>query len=105
MLLSEIGGWSYKIPEHSFNREKTYGYRKYENREKFRDDLRALYLEQVLPLIPRGLCGTIYTQVSDVEDETNGLLTFDRKIRKILPEEFADIGPLLQKAIGRTADR
>ena len=104
LLLSEIGGWSYMIPEHSFNLEKTYGYRKYENREKFRDDLRALYLEQVLPLIPRGLCGTIYTQVSDVEDETNGLLTFDRKIRKILPEEFADIGPLLQKAIGRTAD-
>ncbi len=105
LLLSEIGGWSYKIPEHSFNREKTYGYRKYENREKFRDDLRALYLEQVLPLIPRGLCGTIYTQVSDVEDETNGLVTYDRKIRKILPEEFADIAPLLQKAVGGTSDR
>ncbi|MBR6088836.1 MAG: hypothetical protein IKP86_02810, partial [Anaerolineaceae bacterium] len=99
LLLSEIGGWSYKIPEHSFNLEKTYGYRKYENRDAFIRDLRALYLEQVLPLIPRGLCGTVYTQVSDVEDETNGLLTFDRREEKVSPGEFADIGMRLQKEI------
>ena len=52
-----------------------------------------------VPLISKGLCGTIYTQVSDVEDETNGILTYDRRICKILPEEFADIAPLLQKSI------
>ena len=98
MLLSEIGGWSCKIPEHSFNQEKTYGYRKYKDRKEFVRDLRALYLEQVLPLIPKGLCGTVYTQVSDVEDETNGLLTFDRRAAKILPEEFADIARILQNA-------
>ena len=30
-----------------------------------------------------GLCGAVYTQVSDIEEETNGLLTYDRKVRKV----------------------
>ena len=99
-LLSEIGGWCLKYPEHSFNTEKTYGYRKYDTREQFVSDLRALYLNQVLPLISQGLCGTIYTQVSDVEDETNGLMTFDRKIIKLAPQDLLDIAGLLSEAMG-----
>ena len=39
----------------------------------------------------KGLCATVYTQLSDVEDETNGLLTYDRKEMKIKPEELADL--------------
>ena len=102
LLLSEIGGWSCKIPEHSFDQKKTYGYRKYTDRNKFVKDLRKFYLDQVVSLISKGLCGTIYTQLSDVEDETNGLLTYDRKVLKILPEEFADIADLLQNTAGKT---
>ena len=94
-FLSEFGGWSMKIPEHSFNLDKTYGYKKYEDREQFVRDLRALYLEQVLPLVRKGLCAAVYTQVSDVEDETNGLLTFDRKVSKVTPEEFRDVSEQL----------
>ena len=95
-LLSEFGGWSCKIPEHSYNLEKTYGYKKYADRSAFVTDLRAHYLEQILPQIRRkGLCGVIYTQVSDVEDETNGLLTYDRKVAKIVPEDFLDISERL----------
>ena len=75
-------------------------YRKYTDSTAYIKDLRDLYLNQVIPLISKGLCGTIYTQVSDVEDETNGILTFDRRICKVLPEEFADIAGLLRKAIG-----
>ena len=100
-LLSEFGGYSYKLPEHSFNLEKTYGYRKCPDRESFLRDLRSLYEEQVLPLVPKGLCGAIYTQVSDVEDETNGLLTFDRAVEKLAPEDLADLGPRLQQALTR----
>ena len=98
-FLSEFGGWSLKIPEHSFNLEKTYGYKKYTDRETFVRDLRKLYLEQVLPLIPQGLCAAVYTQVSDVEDETNGLLTFDRKVQKITPGEFRDVSEQLLAAV------
>ena len=95
-LLSEFGGYSFKIPEHSFNLEKNYGYRKCPDRESFVRDLRALYEQQLLPLVSRGLCGAIYTQVSDVEDETNGLLSFDRAVEKLRPEDFADLAPRLQ---------
>ncbi len=98
-LLSEFGGWSLKYPEHSFNPDKTYGYRKYHDRESFVRDLKALYGEQVLPLVMKGLCGAIYTQVSDVEDETNGLLTFDRRAVKVSPEEMGEIAFLLQDAV------
>ena len=98
-FLSEFGGWSLKDPDHSFNTEKTYGYRKYKDRDSFVRDLRELYLGQVLPLIPRGLCAAVYTQVSDVEDETNGLLTFDRKAAKVTPEEFRGVSGRLLEAI------
>ena len=97
-VLSEFGGWSLKIPEHSFNLEKTYGYKKYEDRGQFVRDLRELYLNQVIPLVRDGLCAAVYTQVSDVEDETNGLTTFDRKVAKIAPEEFRDISERLIRA-------
>lgn len=90
IFLSEFGGFSYKILEHSFNTEKTYSYGKFETREEFVKALRKLYKEVNL-LKEKGLCATVYTQVSDVEDETNGLLTYDRKVMKILPEELADI--------------
>ncbi len=97
-FLSEFGGWSCKIPEHSYNLKKTYGYRKYKNRESFVHDLRTMYLERVLPLVRKGLCATVYTQVSDVEDETNGLLTFDRRGANLLPEEFRDVSDRLRAA-------
>ena len=99
-LISEFGGYSYKLSEHSFNLKKTYGYRKYKTREEFVGALRDVYLREVLPLIPEGLCGAIYTQVSDVEDETNGLLTFDRRVRKVFPEELIDVSQMLCSQLG-----
>jgi beta-galactosidase/beta-glucuronidase len=98
-LLSEFGGYCWKLPEHSFNLDKTYGYRQCADRESFVRDLRDLYEKEVLPLVSRGLCGCIYTQVSDVEDETNGLLTFDRAVEKLRPEDFADLAPRLQASL------
>ena len=89
-LLSEFGGFVWKDPAHSFNLEKTYGYRKYETREDFVRELRELY-RSLVPLMRQGLCGAVYTQVSDVEDETNGLLSFDRRVRKISPEELRPV--------------
>ena len=90
-LISEFGGFSYKIDAHSFNLKKTYGYRKYSDREQYVSALQALYRDEILPLARKGLCGAIYTQVSDVEDETNGLLTFDRRAVKVRPEELRPI--------------
>ena len=91
LVLSEFGGYSYKPKGHVFNTEKTYGYAKYENREDFVKAVRNLYLNEVLPLIPKGLCAAVYTQISDVEDETNGIMSYDREVLKIEKQEFTDI--------------
>ena len=98
-LLSEFGGYVWKLPEHSFNTEKTYGYRKFETREDFVQGLRGLY-ETLAALAAEGLCGAVYTQLSDVEDETNGFFTFDRAALKLRPEELRDLAGQLQSAVG-----
>lgn len=82
-VLSEFGGYSYKINEHSFNKDKTYGYKYFTDKESFEKALISLYKEEIIPAIDYGLTATVLTQVSDVEDETNGLLTFDRKVLKV----------------------
>ncbi len=94
-LLSEFGGYVWKDPAHCFNPKKTYGYRIFKTREAFVRGLRDLY-GSLIPLIVQGLCGAIYTQVSDVEDETNGLFTFDREVLKLRPEEFTDLSEQLK---------
>ena len=99
LVLSEFGGYSYKPAGHVANTEQTYGYGRFEEREAFVEALRRLYAEEVLPLIPRGLCAAVYTQVSDVEDETNGLLSYDRRVAKVRPEEFAPISAKLMDAV------
>ncbi len=98
-LLSEFGGYVFKLPEHSFNVKKTYGYKVFRTREAFVSALRKTCLEQLVPLARQGLCGAVWTQVSDVEDETNGLLTYDRRVCKLFPEETTDISAALQAAV------
>lgn len=83
VVLSEFGGYVWKVEEHSFHLGKTYGYRFYPDKESFMDALERLYREEILPAAAQGLSGAIYTQLSDVEDETNGLLTYDRKVLKV----------------------
>ncbi len=95
VFLSEFGGYSFKITEHSFNDEQTYGYKKIETREDFEKDFTALYKEQVIPAIEKGLCATVYTQVSDVEDETNGLLTYDRRVLKVNEQVIRELNDSL----------
>ncbi|MBE6792576.1 MAG: glycoside hydrolase family 2 [Ruminococcaceae bacterium] len=83
LVLSESGGYSCKIEGHAFNLKKTYGYRHFETKEAFADALDTLYRTQIIPAIEDGLCATVLTQVSDVEDEVNGLFTYDRQVCKV----------------------
>ncbi len=96
IILSEFGGYSYKVEGHSFNLEKTYGYRFFKEQAPFEDALVALYEGEIVPLVKTGLCGAIYTQISDVEDETNGLLTYDRRVLKVTPEKMLQIAKMLK---------
>ena len=96
LVLSEFGGYTYKPEGHVFNTEETYGYGKFDNMEAYADAVEKLYLTEVLPAIGRGLCAAIYTQVSDIEDETNGILTYDRKVCKLDEKRMADVADALR---------
>ncbi len=92
IVLSEFGGYSQKVEGHSFNLDKTYGYKFFENAEDFEAALIKLYEGEIIPNLGNGLCASILTQVSDVEDETNGLLTYDRAILKVDSEKLQALG-------------
>lgn len=96
IVLSEFGGYVYKDAQHSFNPDKTYGYRFFKSAEEYNAALGKLYREEIIPNVSRGLCGAIYTQVSDVEDETNGILTYDRRICKADEEMMLNIATELK---------
>ncbi len=96
IVLTEFGGYSYNVKDHVFNPHKTYGYKKFDSREDFENALVSLYENEIIPNIKNGLCGAIYTQASDVEDETNGLMTYDRAITKVSRERFVEIAEKLK---------
>ena len=91
VCLTEFGGYSFKDGEHSFNPDATYSYKKFETLEDFNNGVRQLYERDVLDWIDKGLCATVYTQLTDVEDEVNGLLTYDRKVLKIDADMMREI--------------
>ena len=99
LVLSEFGGKTYKAEGHVFNPDKTYGYGGCETMEALNEAVVKLYMDEIVPCIGNGLCAAIYTQVSDVEDEINGLVTYDRKIEKLKPETMLPVAEALQKAI------
>ncbi len=98
LVLSEFGGYSCKLEGHSFNLDKTYGYRFFTDLAAFEDALDALYRGEIIPLAAQGLCAAVLTQVSDVEDETNGLLTYDRRVLKVTPDRMRALSADLCRA-------
>ena len=99
LVLSEFGGKTFKVEGHVFNPDKTYGYGGCDSLEALNEAVANLYLQEVLPCVRNGLCAAIYTQVSDVEDEINGLVTYDRKVEKLNPETMLPIATALQQAV------
>ena len=98
LVLSEFGGKTYRAEGHLFNPDKAYGYGGCDTLEGLNEAVRKLYMEEVLPSVKRGLCGAIYTQVSDVEDEINGIVTYDRKLCKLQPEHMLPVAEALMEA-------
>ena len=99
LVLSEFGGKTYKTEGHIFNPEKSYGYGGCETLDALNEALVKLYTEEIVPCVKQGLCAAIYTQVSDVEDEINGLVTYDRKVEKIDPAKMLPVAAALQRAV------
>lgn len=83
IVLSEYGGYSQKIRGHVWNWEKSFGYQMYANKVALTNAYKNLHEKQIIPNIKKGLSATVYTQVSDVEFEVNGILSYDRELVKI----------------------
>ncbi|MDR2688029.1 MAG: glycoside hydrolase family 2 [Oscillospiraceae bacterium] len=85
-VLSEFGGYSHAVEGHVWNPGKVFGYRKFKSLKALRAAYARLFAKQVKPLMGKGLSAAVYTQVSDVEDEVNGVMTYDREIVKVDPQ-------------------
>ncbi len=80
-LISEFGGLSCAVSGHCAF-ASSYGYEQLDDVESYVASVLAL-LAQIDALEERGLAGFVYTQLSDVEEETNGLVTYDRRVVKL----------------------
>ena len=82
LALTEYGGYDLTIPNHTWGPEHM-GYKHFETREALAAAFARLHDDELVPALAAGLSATVYTQLSDVEDEVNGLLTYDREVLKI----------------------
>ena len=97
VALTEFGGYIYQEAGHIHNESTVFGvnmpgYRSFTSKEKMLAALRKLYLQVLLPKVQKeGLSALVYTQVSDVQDEVNGMLTYDREVVKVPVDFFREI--------------
>lgn len=90
VVLSEFGGYTLPIDGHVWP-GKPFGYKKFDSQERFRRALTLLYDGQIRPACMSGLAAAIYTQLTDVENELNGLITYDRRVIKLSPADIKRI--------------
>ena len=92
VILSEFGGYGMEI---GATKRDEFSYKKYITNEELTQAIVKLYEAQIIPAKTKGLTASIYTQVSDVEQEVNGLLSYDRKIVKVVEEDIAKMSEKL----------
>lgn len=94
-VVSEYGGYSRIVKNHVWNRLRSFGYVMFHSEKTLSFAYKFLHVTQVIPLIKWGLCATVYTQVSDVEFEVNGIYTYDRKVLKLDAKTVQDVNAKL----------
>ena len=96
LSLSEFGGYSLKTDGHTMM-DKAFGYKMFRDTEALNKAIKALYENEIIPLKKVGLSVAVYTQFSDVEEEINGLVTYDRKIKKVDPKLMRELNAKLKE--------
>ena len=104
LCLTEFGGYSFKDEQHSFNTDSTYSYKKFASINEFNQGIKELYESNVISNINKGLCAAVYTQLTDVEDEVNGLMTYDRKVLKVDADMMRAINSRMKLPTSTDAD-
>jgi hypothetical protein len=81
-VLGEYGGIGMVVKDHIWSPDRNWGYTQF-NTSKEVTDQYVDYINQLLNLVPAGYTGAVYTQTTDVENEVNGLMTYDRAVIKV----------------------
>ena len=89
VILSEFGGFVLKIDGHMM--EGNHVYKSFKTREEWLEKYKSSIQHDVIGNIPKGLSAIVYTQLSDVEEELNGFITFDREVLKVEPDAIKKI--------------
>ena len=95
LFVSECGGYTMAVEGHYYSKYAQYGYGASDTKEALTKNILYMYENMILPHIKDGVCGCVYTQLSDVEDEINGLYTYDRKVCKVNKEKMKDLAKRL----------
>ena len=91
VVCGEFGGLGWPVEGHLWwTDKKNWGYRTYHSQQELQKQYKSV-INQLIPMIPQGLAAAIYTQTSDVEGEVNGLLTYDRAVKKLDPTWMNDL--------------
>ena len=88
LFVSECGGYTMVVDGHYYSKYAQYGYGASDTKEALTKDIVYMYENMIIPFVKDGVCGCVYTQISDVEDEINGLYTYDRKVCKVVKEDM-----------------
>lgn len=99
-VLGEFGGIGYPVKGHLWDPDRNWGYIRFESPKAVTDEY-VKYAEQLLRLVERGFTGAVYTQTTDVEEEVNGFLTYDRKLVKMEEDRVRDINRRLTKSLDK----
>ncbi|MBQ4282672.1 MAG: glycoside hydrolase family 2 [Lachnospira sp.] len=99
VFLSECGGFTYQVKGHCFDENKSYGYGACKDGMELTKRIVDMYEKMVLPAVGAGLCGCVYTQLSDVEEEVNGLYTYDREVCKVDKGMMRELGERLYRQV------
>ena len=99
MFISEFGGCSYPVEHHTYSKYASYGYGSCKNTDEVSKKVRQAYFTTILPVIEKGCCGAVYTQLSDIEDEINGFYTYDRKVCKVNIEEMQKLQKKIEQKL------
>lgn len=90
VVLGEFGGLGLPLEEHTWQDKNNWGYQTFKNQQEL-ETRYARLMNDLSALIPLGLSAAVYTQTTDVEIETNGLMTYDRKVFKIDPKRLKEL--------------
>ncbi|MFT2009584.1 glycoside hydrolase family 2 protein [Pontibacter sp. 13R65] len=90
LVLGEYGGLGLPVEGHTWQQKDNWGYQSFKSAEELFDRYKS-FIDRLEQLIPRGLSAAVYTQTTDVEIETNGLITYDRKVIKVPAEKLKQV--------------